>query len=239
MTIEYANAAELHADRFADTSNWFHEGVGEIVRLPEGGMRLHCFGSRQGGEGCMAFFRPTLPDGMAVEYGIVVHSHGGLVINFLGIRGRGGEDMIEDRDKLRPRTGVFADYVGDGSDLQSFHVSFSRFNDKGEHTGTSNWRRNPGLLLVGHGTDRVTEIGRRFHIRVTKDFCHCQMFVDGAFAHACIDRDSARFPVPDTGKFGFRLIGSDVKADIFDFRVYKIDSDKEVRKLRKAMGAET
>lgn len=117
----------------------------------------------------MAFFRPTLPNQIAIEYDLTVRSHGGLVINYLAIRGRNGEDMIEDRDALPPRTGIMKDYWGFDAGLQSYHVSFSRFNDKGEHTGTANWRRNPGLCMVGHGIDPVTQLARTFHTRITKD----------------------------------------------------------------------
>jgi hypothetical protein len=224
MPIPYDNRALLHADDFSDFAGWHHEGVGEISPAPGGGMRLHCFGSTQGAEGCMAFFRPTLPDQIAVEYDIVVRSQGGLVINYLAIRGLQGEDLITDRDQLPPRTGVMADYWAARRGLQSYHISFSRFDDDGTHTATSNWRRNPGLLLIGHGTDPVQEIGRRYRIRVTKDYGHCQFFVDGVFAHAVVDHDTSR-PIPGTGKFGFRLIGADVSADITRFRIHRIDGN--------------
>ncbi len=57
--------------------------------------------------------------------------------------------------------------------------------------------------------------------RITKDHGHCQLFVDDVFAHGFLDYDEAR-PIPDYGKFGFRLIGSDVMADIHHFRVYRV-----------------
>ena len=57
---------------------------------------------------------------------------------------------------------------------------------------------------------------------------HCQVFVDGRFAHGFIDRDQSRYPIPDTGKFGFRLIGSDVMADTRGFRVYSIEPDESI-----------
>jgi hypothetical protein len=107
--IEYVRKQELHADDFATLEAWHHEGIGQIEAAPDGGIRLHCFGSQKGREGCMAFFRPTLPDHIAVEYDVVVRSHGRLIINYVAIRGRNGEDLIEDRDKLPPRTGVMAD----------------------------------------------------------------------------------------------------------------------------------
>ena len=58
--------------------------------------------------------------------------------------------------------------------------------------------------------------------RLTKDGGHLQCFVDGAFAHAAFDRDAAAYPIPDHGKFGFRLIGANVAADVRAFRVYRI-----------------
>lgn len=228
MPFDYQNVEQLHADDFADFAAWYHEGIGKIERAPDAGMRLHCFGSRQGGQGCMAFFRPTLPDQIAVEYDLIVRSHGGLMINFIAMRGLTGEDLIEDRDKLEPRDGIFSNYYGKKWGLQSFHISVSRFRDEDKHTGTSNWRRNPGCLLVGHGNDPVQEIGRKYHVRITKDAGHCQLFVDGKFAHAGLDRDTSRYPIPDTGKFGFRLIGRDVMADIAAFRVHKTKVDDSV-----------
>lgn len=177
----------------------------------------------------MAFFRPTLPDRIAVEYDLAVRSQGGLVINYVAIRGLTGEDLIEDRDKLEPRTGIMANYYGLKWGLQSYHVSVSRFNDKGEHTGRSNWRRNPGSALCGHGIDAVQEIGRWYHIRLTKDHGHCQLFVDGRFAHGFVDRDTSKRPIPDTGKFGFRLIGSDVMADIRSFRIFRVKLEDRLR----------
>jgi branched-chain amino acid transport system ATP-binding protein len=86
----------LHEDDFSNGfDQWHHEGIGHIASGPEGGMRLHCHGSRQGAEGCMAFFRPTLPDGIRVSYKLNVRSQGGLVINYVAIRGLNGEDLID------------------------------------------------------------------------------------------------------------------------------------------------
>jgi hypothetical protein len=224
MEFDYNNIEQLHADDFKNGFGlWHHEGIGEIKPAPEGGMRLHCHGSQQGREGCMAFFRPTLPDQVAYEYDLTVRSHGGLIINYIAIRGLAGEDMIEDRDKLEPRTGIMANYFAGKWGLQSYHVSVSRFTDGGTHTGTCNWRRNPGSIVMAHGVDMVREINRRYHIRIVKDAGHCEIYVDGCCAHGFVDRNTERGPIPDTGKFGFRLIGSDVAADIENFVVYKVE----------------
>lgn len=192
-------------------------------------MRMGCLGSRQGGPGCMAFFRPDLPDGISISYDLVVGSHGGLIINYLAIRGLNGEDLVEDRDQLERRTGVMKNYYAARWGLQSYHVSFSRFDDDGHHTETSNWRRNPGCVLVGHGVDPVRELGRRYAIRLTKDFGCLQLYVDGRFAHGLIDRAEGRFPIPDWGKFGFRLIGSNVRAEVHNLRIHRIDPHTAIR----------
>jgi len=223
MPVHYPNREPLHTDDFGTLDRWHHEGAGHIAPAPEGGMRLHCVGSRQGAEGCMAFFRPVLPDHIAIEYDITVRSHGGLVINYVAIRGLKGENLIEDRAALPPRTGVMADYFSAKKGLQSYHISFSRFNDRGEHTSTSNVRRNPGGLLVAEGIDPCMEINRPYHIRLCKSAGHFQFHVYARFAHGCFDRDTAHYPIPDWGLFGFRLIGSDVMADIRDFRVHAIE----------------
>ncbi len=236
MTIPYAQGELLHQDPLTDLSNWHHEGTGEISPAANGGMQLHCFGSAQGREGCQAFFRADLPDCIAVEYDLTVLSQGGLVINFLAMRGLQGEDMIADADRLRPRAGVFGDYVSATADLQSYHVSVSRFGDDGVHTGTSNWRRNPGLILVGHGEDLVNTIGKTYRMRLVKDRISLQLFVDGCFAHGCIDRLAGEHGIPDTGKFGFRLIGSDVKAEVINFRAYAIEPNQEVTKAIERSG---
>lgn len=186
-------------------------------------MRMGCLGSRQGGPGCMAFFRPDLPDGISISYDLVVGSHGGLIINYLAIRGLNGEDLVDDREQLERRTGVMKNYYAARWGLQSYHVSFSRFDDDGRHTETSNWRRNPGCVLIGHGVDPVRELGRRYAIRLTKDFGCLQLYVDGRFAHGLIDRAEGRFPIPDWGKFGFRLIGSNVRAEVHNLRIHRID----------------
>lgn len=230
MPLEYADRELLFSDDLLDLANWHHEGIGTMETLPGGGLRLHCLGSRQGEEACLAFFRPDLPDRVAVSYEIVIHSHGGLVINYIALRGLKGEDLIRDAGRLEPRTGVMKNYYAARWGLQSYHISFSRFNDRGMHTNTSNWRRNPGARLVGHGDDPVRELGRRYRVRLTKDAGFLQFFVDGAFAHAAVDRDTSRRPLPDYGKFGFRLVGSDIKADIFGFRVHRIDRHPEVDK---------
>lgn len=177
----------------------------------------------------MAFFRQDLPDQVCVSYDIIIHSHGGLVINYIAIRGINGEDMIRDAAKLEHRPGEMKNYYAKKWGLQSYHLSFSRFNDKGEHTNTSNWRRNPGCLFAGHGNDPARELHRKYRITMTKDEGCLQFFVDDVFAHGTIDRDNSRYPIPDHGKFGFRLIGSDVKADVFNFTVHRIDPQPEYR----------
>jgi len=199
--------------------SWHHEGTG-LVSSPEPGvMLLDCTDSRQGGRGCQAFCRRDFPDGIAVEYGLLVRESNGLVITFVAMRGLRGEDIITE---LPPRQGVFADYVGKDARMRSYHVSVSRYNDRGEHTGVSNWRRNPGLHLMGQGEDLCREVGRPYRIRVVKDGPHCQLGVDGRLAHEFTDPDKLPDEIPSGGKVGFRAIGSRVIAEVREFRVRRL-----------------
>ena len=156
-----------------------------MSRKPVGRSRVH------------GIYRPNLPDGIAVTYDLVVNSHGGLIINYLALRGLNGDDVITDIARLSPRSGGMKNYYAAQWGLQSYHVSISRFDDDGHHSATSNWRRNPGCILAGHGIDPVKEIDRRYTIRVTKDFGCMKLFVNGEFAHGFIDRSENVNPIPD------------------------------------------
>ena len=197
--------------------NWYHEGAGEIRLEEPGVMRLEIIGSRQGGPGCQAFCRRTFPDHIAIDYDLKVLTQNGLVITFVGMAGLNGEDLID--GGLPPREGVFADYTGKDAKLKSYHVSVSRYNDKGEHTGVSNWRRNPGLHLMGQGEDLCKEIGRWYHVRIVKDGGHCQLQVNGRVAHEFTDPETLDTPMPTEGKVGFRAIGANVQALVRSFEV--------------------
>lgn len=227
MPISYEKNDLIFEDSFNDFSNWHHEGAGKLENPPAGGLRLQCLGSRQGSFGCMAFLKNDLPDHIAIEYDVIIQQQEGLMINYLAIRGINGEDLIKDIAKLPPRTGIMPDYFDKKQGLQSYHVSISRFNDKGEHSETSNWRRNPGGLLVGHGNDPCKKAGQKYHLCLTKSRGACQLFVDEIFAHGFVDWNLA-FPLPDYGKFGFRLIGANAAADIANFKVYSAKFDEKL-----------
>ena len=87
------------------------------------------------------------------------------------------------------------------------------------HTGVSNWRRNPGLNLMGQGPDLCKEIGKWYRVRVVKDGARLQLGVNGRLAHEFTDPLTLETPVPDAGKVGFRSIGAEVRALIRSFRV--------------------
>jgi hypothetical protein len=181
-----------------------------------GPLRLECVGSQQGGAGAHAFCLKDFPDGIAVEYDLKVLTKNGLVITFLAIKGSKGEDLFA--PELPKRTGVFGDYVRSDR-LVSYHVSVSRYDDKGVHTGESNWRRNPGLNLMKSGEDLCKEINRWYRIRIVKDGGHCQLGVDGRLAHEFTDPGELKAPLPAGGKVGFRAIGSEVRMLVRNFKV--------------------
>ena len=213
----------LFSDPFVKLKNWHKEGVGKLAIVEPGVLRIECVGSRQGGVGCMAFCRKDFPDGIAVEYDLVVKESDGLAIAFLAMQGRKGEDMIKD---LPTRKGQFKDYIDKDGPLQSYHVSVSRYNDKGEHTGVSNWRRNPGLHLMGQGKDLCKAIGKTYAIRIEKDGPRCAIFVNGKPGPAFTDPMELPGPIPMAGKFGFRTIGTRVIAEIRNFRVKRLADEK-------------
>jgi hypothetical protein len=214
----------LFSDDFADgTDSWRHEGGGTLERVARDdgthALRLDCTGSSQGGVGCHAFCGNDFPDGIVVEYDLLVRRSNGLVITFVAMRGLGGEDIL---DELPPREGLFKDYTGDDAPMRSYHTSVSRYDDDGVHTGVSNWRRNPGLHLVGQGPDLCETIQQRYAITIVKDGLHLQLGVDGVLAHEFTDPLDLDDKMPDRGKIGFRAIGSEVIAEIANFRVTAI-----------------
>jgi hypothetical protein len=227
--LDYADLDLLHSDDFSGgCAGWRHEGIGGLAPGPQGGMRVHCNTPAGSSLGCMAFFHAPLPDPVAVEYDLTVLRHGGLVINYLAMRGAAGEDALADAHRLPPRDGLMANYWSRQWGLRSYHVSISRFSSSGEHSGTSNWRRNPGCYLMAHGHDFVRQLDRPYRIRLVKDAGHCALYVDGECAHGFVDRDTRRGAIPDTGHFALRLRGADVAVDVNRFRVFRVASNERV-----------
>lgn len=208
----------LFDEDFKDLRNWRHEGGGTMAidAGQAGTLRLECVGSGQGKVGAHAFCLRDFPDGIAVEYDLKVLTKNGLVITFVGMKGAKGEDMFA--PGMPKREGVFGDYVRNDR-LVSYHVSVSRYDDKGDHTGVSNWRRNPGLVLMKEGPDLCREINQWYRICIVKDGGHLQLGVDGKLAHEFTDPGELKTPMPSDGKIGFRAIGSEVRMLVRRFRV--------------------
>lgn len=218
---EVRAGGSLFEDDFQDLSNWHHESIGSLSQPERNVMQLNCVGSEQGSKGCMAFCRKDFPDSIDIEFDLRVLSTNGLVITFIACQGRRGEDML---NELPQRDGTFEDYVFN-SELRSYHVSSSRYDDVGRHTGVSNWRRNPGLFLMAQQLDLCKEPRKWYHIRITKLGRLLQMHVDGQFAGGFYDRDEIPEPLPRSGKIGFRAIGREVLAQIKNFKVSSVKSD--------------
>ena len=210
-----AKGKVLYNDNFADLKNWHHEGGGKLTQPEKNVLQLNCIGSRQGRAGCMAFCRKDFPDNICLEYDMKVISSKGLVITFIAAQGRNGEDMITE---LPAREGIFADYIYN-SRMRSYHVSVSRYNDKGEHTAVSNWRRNPGIFMMGQQEDLCEEIGKWYHITIIKKDGLLQLAVDDKLAGGFKDLEEIPEEIPQTGKIGFRSIGAEVIAQIKNFKV--------------------
>ncbi|NLF19247.1 MAG: DUF1961 family protein [Lentisphaerae bacterium] len=214
-----ARGPVLFTDDFADLAQWHHEGVGRLETPEPGVLQLNCVGSRQGREGCMAFCRKDFPDNIAIDYEMKALTRRGLLITFVAAAGREGEDMIQD---LPPRTGIFADYILNPR-LRCYHLSISRYNDAGEHTGVSNWRRNPGIFMMAQQPDPCQEIGRWYHVTIVKKGPLLQLAVDGKLVGGFTDPGEIPEPLPSAGKIGFRTIGADVRVQIRRVRVTALE----------------
>lgn len=209
----------LFQENFAHLDNWHHEGIGTLA-IPEPGiLQLNCIGSKQGREGCMAFCRTDFPDNIRVEYEVMALSRRGLIITFIAARGRCGEDILT---QLPPRQGIFPDYIHNDA-LRCYHLSVSRYNDKGEHTQVSNWRRNPGLFLMGQQEDACREIMTWYRIAIVKKGPLLQLSVNGEPAGGFLDPQEIPDAIPTSGKIGFRAIGADVRIQIRNFRVTALE----------------
>lgn len=213
----------LFRDEFSDLSNWHHEGIGKLTQPEPNVMQLNCVGSGQGSKGCMAFSTTNFPDSIIIEYDLRVLTTNGLFITFIASQGRRGEDMFEE---LPAREGNFKDYVAN-PDLRSYHVSVSRYNDEGKHTGVSNWRRNPGLFLMAEQPDLCKEPGTWYHIKIIKQGGLLQMAVDGKFAGGFKDLGQIPEEMPKAGKIGFRAIGKKVIAQVKNFKVAAVKPETE------------
>ncbi|OGV64099.1 MAG: hypothetical protein A3K19_06120 [Lentisphaerae bacterium RIFOXYB12_FULL_65_16] len=205
----------LYEDAFASLDNWHHEGIGQLATPEPGIFELACVGSKQGAEGCMAFCRNDFPDNICIEYDLRALTNKGLVITFIAAQGRHGEDIITGLPK---RQGVFADYIFNPN-LRCYHLSVSRYDDKGEHTGVSNWRRNPGIFLMAQQPDLCKVHDTWYHIVIVKQGKLLQLSVNGEPAGGFVDRDDIPEPIPAAGKIGFRTIGADVRVQ---FRAFKV-----------------
>lgn len=217
--LREAKGKVLYVDTFDSFDNWHHEGTGELTRPEPEVMQLNCIGSRQGRAGCMAFCREDFPDNIRIEYDMRALTNKGLLITFIAACGRNGEDMITE---LPAREGIFADYIYNPG-LRCYHVSISRYNDKGEHTGTSNWRRNPGIFMMAQQTDLCEVANCWYHVTIVKQGKLLQMAVSGKLAGGFVDQDEIPEPIPTEGKIGFRSIGADVRVQVKNFRVTALE----------------
>lgn len=209
----------LYEDTFTDLSNWHHEGRGALTQPEPDLMQLNCVGSRQGSAGCMAFCRTDFSDDICIEYDLRMLTTNGLIITFIAAQGRQGEDMITGLPK---REGVFADYIFNPG-LRCYHVSVSRYNDKGQHTGVSNWRRNPGIFLMAQQQDLCKAPRKWYHVTIVKRGPLLQMAVDGQLAGGFVDPNEIPEPIPAAGKVGFRSIGAEVLGQIKRFKVTALE----------------
>jgi hypothetical protein len=211
----------LFEERFENLAGWHLEGnTNRISIMPGGGLRIDCTGSAQGGIGAHAICRRDFPDRIALSYDLFVETRNGLLITFLALRGTNGADAIAG---VPPREGWFREYTGKDAAVRSYHVSLSRYDDAGVHTGVSNWRRNPGLHLMADASDPCKEIRTPYRVVLIKDGARCQLQVDGRLVSDFTDPGTLPGPLPDGGKIGFRAIGAEAIVRIANLRVTALE----------------
>lgn len=209
---------DIFVEDFRNLDNWHHEGIGALSQPEAQVLQISCVGSAQGEIGSMAFCKQDFPDRILIEYDLRVLETNGLVINFIAGQGRQGEDML---DGVPRRQGTFADYVYSAK-IRSYHVSISRYDDTGKHTGVSNWRRNPGLFLMAQQPDLCSAPQVWHRIRILKLNNRLQLWVGKNMAGGFEDRNEIPEPLPRSGKFGFRVIGSKAIVQVKNFKVSQI-----------------
>ena len=208
----------LLEERFQDLDRWHLEGKTDGASIVNGELRLDCK-SKMGMHGVMAFCKDDFPDNIAIEFDFVAEKHNGLFIAFIAMTGLNGEDAITG---VPPREGVFEDYY---NGTRSYHVSICRYEDSGEHTGVSNWRRNPGLHLMVSGEDLCQEAGKTYHVKIIKRGPECRVEVDGKLGAHFTDPQKLPAPIPAGGKFGFRAIGADAIFRVSNIKVTAIPAE--------------
>ena len=138
---------------------------------------------------------------------------------FIAMKGINGADTITGVPK---RTCIFADYIDKNASTRSYHVSLNRYEDNAEHTGLSNWRRNPGIHLMAQGQDPCKQIHTWYHVAIVKRGPTCKLYVDGKLASAFTDPQEIEDQIPTGGKIGFRAIGSRAVFKISNFKVVSL-----------------
>ena len=211
----------LFVENFLNLEHWHLEGhTSGVSLLNDGWLRLDCTGSKQGGVGVHAILTKEMPDSICVKFDLLIEEKNGLLITFLGLKGLNGQDAITG---VPPRSGLFSDYTGQDAAICSYHLSLCRYDDQGVHTGTSNWRRNPGLLLVGQGLDPCTEINKIYSVAIIKQGRRCQLQVDGKVISGFTDAEATEKAIPRDGKIGFRVIGARAVVRIAHVQVIALD----------------
>jgi hypothetical protein len=134
-----------------------------------------------------------------IEYDFSPASEQGLCILFFCARGSDGRDLFD--PSLAERTGRFSQYVN--GDIETYHCSYYR--NRGGETGVCNLRKDPGMPLLGVGTDPIPpRPGGTHHIALWKKEDRIRLIIDGKLVIDAVDEIDIFGPPHAGGKMGLR-----------------------------------
>lgn len=205
------------ADALAD---WKLEG-GKRMSVADGRLVLE---SEPGGEKpsptdnhLVCWLTKEMPADFALEFKVRPQNRkNGLNIIFFNGRGSHGESIFD--PKLKPRSGIFAQYHS--GDLNNYHVSYWA----GER-GTANVRKNTGFQLVATGKDLVSpaSVDAFQTIRLYKRGGTIRLMVDDVIEVAFDDDGKTHGPAwTHTGWIGLRQMAHTIRCEYDDLKVFPL-----------------
>ncbi|GAA4427756.1 YesU family protein [Georgenia halophila] len=188
-----------------DVAGFRMEGDG-AASFPRGRMRLESLRRPEDGQAAnIVFWCPeTVGPGVEISWNFWPVHEPGLCILFFAARGRGGEDLFDDR--LAVRTGPYDQYHS--GDIDAYHVSYFRRMWAPERAfHTANLRKSHGFHLVAQGADPLPDVldakgPYRMALRHADD--EITFAIDDVVSFRWRDDGTLGGPPHGAGKIGFR-----------------------------------
>ncbi|WP_274650961.1 DUF1961 family protein [Paenibacillus humicola] len=193
------------------------------VSFPLGRMRLeNKLDPGLGQQSNFVYWCPIdFPENIAVTWEFRPLREPGLCILFFAAKGKGGEDLFDDR--LTARTGVYGQYHH--GDIHAYHVSYFRrkeTEERGFHT--CNLRKSYGFHLAAQGADPIPSVSDAvppYRMKLVKCGPEILFAINGLTIFHWIDDGRRYGEVLGGGKIGFRQMAPLI-AEYADLNVYDV-----------------